>query len=564
MEQDPQTVELCNQLRSATLGEYDVYAPIGRGGMATVFLALDLALEREVAIKVISPDMLQTKTLVERFKREARTVAALSHPNIIPVYQVKEADGLVFFVMKYVAGRSLESIIREQGAIGFDLTVSVLRQAGSALQFAHRKGVIHRDVKPANVMVDEDGWVIVTDFGIAKVSDSTGLTSAGMVVGTPAYMSPEQFSGGQVTGAADQYSLGAVAYEMLTGRTPFTATSVGEMMRAHLIDFAVPPRTLRPEVSSGLSEVIMRMLQKSTDARWPSIDDALAALEPLSRVREEGARAVLISLARSGAQLRPRISVPLSPVPTRGVEAPATVVRRMSTRPKGRRRAAALGVAAALALGAAFLVYTQTRRTGDNSTATQSLDTVPAQKPAVLAPRATDSIAPGVERDLAKTPGKSGPVRPPAAEARKSAPPAVQPGPAATPPRTAAAKPDTGANRDTAAKRPGSAVGNPAATLLGPPTASASVVESLRVSPPAATPVSGDAVVRVGSRIPNAVLYIDGKAQDFITGLRYLTLPPGLNRIGIHAEGCKPWDTTVTVRAGDTLRINYRSPTCPP
>ena len=138
LEQDPQTLDLWSQLREATLGEYDVYAPIGRGGMATVFLALDLALEREVAIKVISPDMLQTKSVVERFKREARTAANLSHPNIIPVHQVKEVNGLVFFVMKYIDGRSLDSIIREEGAVGFDLVMSVLTQVGNALHFAHR------------------------------------------------------------------------------------------------------------------------------------------------------------------------------------------------------------------------------------------------------------------------------------------------------------------------------------------------------------------------------------------------------------------------------------------
>src|SRR5947207_4284662 len=217
-------------LRKATLGEYEVLAELGRGGMATVYLAHDLALDRKVAIKVLAPALLlMGEGMVERFKREARTAAALSHPHIIPIYAVKESPDLVYFVMKFVEGRSLESIVRAAGPLPLTLVRAVLYQAGEALGYAHRRGVVHRDVKPANIMLDTDGWVVVTDFGIAKVSETQGLTMTGATIGTPSYMSPEQCEAKrELSGASDQYSLGIVAYELLAGRLPFLAdTTIG-------------------------------------------------------------------------------------------------------------------------------------------------------------------------------------------------------------------------------------------------------------------------------------------------------------------------------------------------
>jgi len=167
-------------LRSATTSEYDVQAEIGRGGMATVFLAHELALDRKVAIKVMSPTLTSGEGMVERFKREARTAASLSHPHIIPIFTVRESGQLCFFVMKFVEGRTLDSIIKEVGQLPIPMVRAILQQVGSALGYAHRRRIVHRDVKPGNVMIDADGWAIVTDFGIAKASEKQGLTVTGV------------------------------------------------------------------------------------------------------------------------------------------------------------------------------------------------------------------------------------------------------------------------------------------------------------------------------------------------------------------------------------------------
>ncbi len=172
--------ELLEQLRRATLGEYDIHSEIARGGMAAVFLAHEIALNRKVAIKVMSPGLVFGTGMAERFKREARTSAALSHPNIVPVYAVREANGLCFFVMKLIQGTTLDTIIRQLGQAPIPMVEAVLAQAGGALGYAHRHGVIHRDVKPGNILIDDEGWVVVTDFGIAKVAKAEGLTLTGV------------------------------------------------------------------------------------------------------------------------------------------------------------------------------------------------------------------------------------------------------------------------------------------------------------------------------------------------------------------------------------------------
>src|SRR5437764_2740275 len=220
-------------LRKATLGEYEVLAELGRGGMATVYLAHDLAVDRKVAIKVLAPALLHMgEGMVERFKREARTAAALSHPHIIPIYAVKESERILYFVMKYVQGRPLDAIIQEVGPLPIQMVQTILAHVGDALGYAHRHGVIHRDVKSANIMLDEDGWAVVTDFGIAKVVQAEGLTMTGVTVGTPTYMSPEQCATREVTGPSHQYSLGVVAYERLAGRVPFHGDSASSGMSA--------------------------------------------------------------------------------------------------------------------------------------------------------------------------------------------------------------------------------------------------------------------------------------------------------------------------------------------
>ncbi len=307
--------ELLDHLRQATLGEYDIVGELGRGGMATVYLAHDIALDRQVAIKVMNPGLMMGEGTRDRFKREARTAAALTHPHIIPVHLVRETDRVVFFIMKYVQGRSLDSIIFERGPLPVRMAQAILTQVGGALGYAHRRGVVHRDIKPANIMIDEEGWAVVTDFGIAKVSDASLLTKSGVTVGTPYYMSPEQCSARPVTGASDQYSLGVVGYEMLAGKTPFAGDSLMDIMRKHFFELPTPLLTLRPDCPQALATTIERMLAKEPEGRWPSIDDAIGAMAAQPLGHDDPVRTQMIELARSGIKPVARIPTPVSPVP---------------------------------------------------------------------------------------------------------------------------------------------------------------------------------------------------------------------------------------------------------
>ena len=307
-----------NELRKATLGEYEIMGLLGRGGMATVYLAHDIALDRKVAIKVMSPHLVAGEGMGERFKREARTAGSLSHPHIIPIYAVKEAGDLLFFVMKFVEGRPLDGIIREVGAVPFPMAQTIMQQVGSALGYAHRRGIIHRDIKPANIMLDVDGWAVVTDFGIAKVADKQALTMTGATVGTPSYMSPEQCTATkELTQASDQYSLGIVAYEMLAGRLPFTAETVMAIMYAHFNEPPKPIETVRADCPPAIAAAVMRMLEKDPERRWPDVEAAVAVFGAAPLAPDHPVRAQMVTLATKGgtSQLLARLSTPSSPSP---------------------------------------------------------------------------------------------------------------------------------------------------------------------------------------------------------------------------------------------------------
>ena len=357
-EEDPALVAL----RSATIGDYDIYGELGRGGMATVYLALDLALNRQVAIKTLLAELLGRVEMVARFKREAQTAAALSHPHIVQIYAVKETPGSVYFVMKYIDGRSLESTIAENGRLDVAMTRVILRQVGDALAFAHKRMVVHRDIKPANVMLDQEGWAIVTDFGIAKVLEASVLTATGAAIGTPHYMSPEQFANEAITGRSDQYSFGIMAYEMLTGTKPFDATNYPALVTQHLMQEPPDIRKLRDDVPRAMADVIKRMMAKKAEDRFVDMDDALAALEGGPAVNASLVRTQIIDIAKSGPQRRLRISVPVSPIPLGG--SPRKVARtevKGALHASGQRRrtiavaSAAAAVAVALILGVALL-----------------------------------------------------------------------------------------------------------------------------------------------------------------------------------------------------------------
>jgi serine/threonine protein kinase len=315
---------LLEPLRQATLGEFEILKELGRGGMATVYLAHDLSLNRKVAIKVMSPGVGGEVSMSERFLREAQTAAALSHPNIIPVYSVKQTGAVTFFVMKFIAGRPLDDIMRELGPMPIVMVTAILTQVAGALGYGHKRGVVHRDVKPGNVMIDDEGWAVVTDFGIAKVEAAVGLTRTGAAIGTPTYMSPEQCTAREVGGASDQYSLGVMAYEMISGRKPFDGDSVMAIMYGHVNERPLDIRSKRADCPPSLADAVMRMLSKKPDDRFPDMDAVISAVGATPLRHDDPIRTQMITLAASGmpAKLLEQVRTPVSPLHLQGARSP--------------------------------------------------------------------------------------------------------------------------------------------------------------------------------------------------------------------------------------------------
>lgn len=263
------------------LGGYELLEELGRGGMGVVYRARQLGLDREVAVKMILRGQLATPSERERFCAEAEAAARLDHPNIVPVYEVGEAEGRPFFSMKYIAGRTLAQLLAEH-PLPAHQAASILAAVSRAIHFAHEKGVLHRDLKPSNILIDADGEPHITDFGLAKrIADPVSLTKSGAILGTPSYMAPEQAAGarGQVGPASDVYSLGAVLYHMLTGRPPFQAASPVDTVLLVLEQDPVPPRVLNPKADRDLEMIALRCLQKPADLRYPNAEALAADLE---------------------------------------------------------------------------------------------------------------------------------------------------------------------------------------------------------------------------------------------------------------------------------------------
>jgi uncharacterized protein YjdB/tRNA A-37 threonylcarbamoyl transferase component Bud32 len=268
------------RLIEATKGEFEILEQLGTGAMGSVYLAKDIALSRKVAIKVIAAHLLSDETMISRFRMEAQTVASLRHPNIVNVHAVRQSSDLHFFVMEFIDGPPLRNLVKQNAPLDVEVVQTIMFQVGSALSYAHRSrgGVIHRDVKPANIMVDREGDAFVTDFGISKIAEAqTGLTQTGATIGTPEYMSPEQCRGDALTGASDQYALGVVAYEMLCGHTPFSGSQY-HIMVAHTTEQPKPIQDLRPDCPPHVAEAVERMLAKAADDRWPDLDSAVMAM----------------------------------------------------------------------------------------------------------------------------------------------------------------------------------------------------------------------------------------------------------------------------------------------
>jgi len=275
--------ELRAHVERALGAYYELDCEIGRGGMGIVYRAKDRRLKRVVAIKVLPPELAFRSDIKTRFLREAETAAQLNHPNIVDIYSVDELSQLVFFVMAYIPGDNLAKRLHDSGAMSIADTRRIMRDVGDALAYAHARGVVHRDIKPDNILIDEgSGRPMVTDFGIARaITDGDArLTATGMAIGTPTYMSPEQAAGDRaIDGRTDLYALGVVAYQMLTGQPPFSAASTPAILVKHLSERPIPVEQRRADVPRELSRIVMLLLEKDPAARFPTAEAMVMALD---------------------------------------------------------------------------------------------------------------------------------------------------------------------------------------------------------------------------------------------------------------------------------------------
>ena len=346
-------MSVTNLINTLFDGRYRVVRKLGAGGMADVYLAEDEDLGRRVAIKILNDRHANDEQFVERFRREAKNAAGLSHPNIVSIYDRGEAEGTYYIAMEFLDGRSLKELLIARGPMPIADAIQYARQILNALRFAHRKGVVHRDIKPHNVMVDGDGRLKVTDFGIARAGASQ-MTEAGAIVGTAQYLSPEQARGAAVDQRSDLYSIGVVLYEMLTGNVPFTGDTPVEIAMRHLSDTPRPPSTIRPEIPPDLDMIVLRALAKNPDDRFQTADEMDAELGrveggiAVTAITADAATAVL-----SGTSLAASAPTAIAP-PRRAQRRPSTY--RYQDPPRRRRPIwpwllAVLGLAAALTAG---------------------------------------------------------------------------------------------------------------------------------------------------------------------------------------------------------------------
>jgi eukaryotic-like serine/threonine-protein kinase len=302
-------------------GRYRIVRKLGTGGMANVYLAEDQELGRSVAIKILDERHAADEQFVERFRREAKNAASLSHPNIVAIYDRGEAEGTYYIAMEYLDGRTLKELLVRFGTPPVKIAIGYTRQILSALAFAHKYGLVHRDIKPHNVLVDSGGHVKVTDFGIAR-SESSQMTEAGSIIGTAQYLSPEQARGAPVDQRSDIYSVGVLLYELLTGAVPFTGDTPVEIAMKHLSAVPEPPSKKRPDVPRGLDLAVIRALAKDPEDRFQSaeeMDAELARIEQGFRVSDETADAATAVLAGAGIDTT---AVRKAPVITTGAYRP--------------------------------------------------------------------------------------------------------------------------------------------------------------------------------------------------------------------------------------------------
>jgi serine/threonine protein kinase len=317
--------------------DYRIEKELGRGGMAVVYKGVETALERQVAIKVVPPESANAGQAAERFRREARLAASLDHANIIPVYRVGQAGPLHFMAMKFVEGRAVDSIVEAQGPLSIPVATAILKYSAAGLGYAHEKKIVHRDIKGANILVDRDGRVMVADFGIARALEEVSMTASGMMIGTPYFMSPEQCGGQKVSPQSDQYSLGIMGFQLLTGELPFLADSMVGVIQHHYMTPVPDITQVRQDVPKELLDVIYCALNKAPEDRFATTRDMALALENVPLTDKEKAEAEEHLKLLSMGQPIPKVRTGTLPPLTLTISGPGPIVHhRPATTPKAR------------------------------------------------------------------------------------------------------------------------------------------------------------------------------------------------------------------------------------
>ena len=338
-----------------SIGPYRITKQLGVGGMATVWKAYHPALDRYVAIKVLHPSFKEDPQFTTRFQREARIVAKLIHPHIVPIYDFSQHEGMSYLVMRYIDGRTLKALLKE-GSLALDRVMAIVEPAGQALAYAHDQGVLHRDIKPSNFIISSEGEIFLTDFGLARMAESTDITlSRDMLVGTPQYISPEQARGERLDARTDVYSLGVVLFEMLTGKVPYDADTPYAVIHDHIFSPLPLPTDFNPALPETVERVVLKALAKDRNDRFPDVREMVSSLAEALRVStlavnrprvlpEETAHAVTVRPPDAGLKAEAQEEAP--PVDEPAVQKSVQKAPRRSLR--SRRLGAIVGVAGAL------------------------------------------------------------------------------------------------------------------------------------------------------------------------------------------------------------------------